>query len=261
MKMNAERKALPGAPQRRNQENLAEQAKELDRQIKAAVKVARHSLTDLGGRLARMKESRLWQFLPGDYRSWEAYARSVLGSGRHSSLYETLTANSLTQGSNPIPPEDVNTMGVKRAALVARLNSEQRTKEICEMAKTEPVMVVRNKVQAVLNQELPPDEQKPMLKLLAINLPEELVLDFEELMEAGVWMEGILDGDDTQSMRAKVFQSMLISFREYMAPELAEGLKYRKAKEGIHDSPAASGQEDFPDEEGGNMFHDEQAHL
>jgi hypothetical protein len=257
MKMNTERKALPDAPQRRNQENLAEQAIQFDRQIKAAVLVARRSVTDLGGLLAQMRESRLWEHLPRHYRGWEDYARSVLGSGGHSILHETLAAFSLTKGAHAIPSEDLNRMGVKRGAQLARLAPEQRTPEIREMAKTEPVMAVRNKVQAVLNQDLPADEQKPMLKLLAINLPEEYVQEFERLMEVGVHMIGIRDGDNTQTMRAKVFHSMLVSFREYMAPELAEALKYMKAKRGLDDSPAASAQ-DFPEEEKENEFPDDE---
>jgi len=258
--MNTERKALPGAPQRRNHENLAEQAIALDRQIKAAVKVARRSVTDLGALLAQMRESRLWEHLPRHYRGWEDYARSVLGSGGHSILHETLAAFSLTKGAHAIPPEDVNTMGVKRAALVARLNPEQRTPEIREMAKTEPVMVLRNKVQAKLNETLPADEQKPMLQLLSINLPQQYVDEFEELMELMVFMYGLRDGDRTQTLRHKAFHAMLQAAREYWAEELSEALKLRKAQEGLGDSPAASAQEDFPEEEEGLDFSDEEAH-
>ena len=72
-----------------------------------------------------------------------------------------------------------------------------------------------------------------MLKLLAIDLPEELVREFEEDMEIGMFMEGIRDGDNTQSMRAKVFHGMLIAFREYYALELAEALKLMEAEAGI----------------------------
>ena len=258
--MKTERKALHGVPQRRNQENLAEQAIQLDRQIKAAVIVARRSVTDLGGLLAQMRESRLWEHLPHHYRGWEDYARSVLGSGGHSILHETLAAFSLTKGAHAIPSEDVNTMGVKRGAQLARLAPEQRTPEIREMAKTEPVMVVRNKVQAVLNQELPADEQKPMLKLLAINLPEELVQEFEELMEVMGHTDGARDGDNSQTIRAKAFKLILIGAQQHWAQELGEALVRMKAEAGVDDSPAAAAQADFPEEEEGLDFSDE-AHL
>ena len=218
MKMTTAKVALKGKGlvSRNAQDNLAQQARELDRQIRSKLKEAQRPLIDLGRLMREMRESGLWKYL--GYRGWEHYVNDVMGSRARSSLHEIVAAYSLTQGSNPIPPEDVNAMGVKRAAQLARLKPEQLTPEIREMAKTEPVMAVRNKVQAVLNQTLPPDEQKPMLKLLAINLPDDYVAMFEELMEIGVYMVGIRDGDNTQTMRAKVFHSMLISFREYMAP-------------------------------------------
>jgi hypothetical protein len=239
------------------QENLVEQARKLHQQIRAKLKEAQRPLIDLGRLMTRMRESGLWKYLPGRYRGWEDYVNDVMGSRARSSLHEIVAAYSLTQGSNPIPPEDVERMGVKRAAQVARLKGEQRTPEIREMAKTEPVMVVRNKVQAVLNQELPADEQKPMLKLLAINLPEETVQRFETLMEVMVYMEGIRDGDNTQTMRAKAFNAMLWSTEQYLAPELAQAEKLRKASEGAYDSPAASAQEDFPEEEEDHEFPDD----
>jgi hypothetical protein len=241
-------------------DNLVKQARarDLDQQIRAKRKEVDPPLIELGRLMARMRESELWKYLPIRYHGWEDYFNDVMGPRSRSTIHEIAAAFSLTEGSNPIPPEDVIRMGRKKAAQIARLKPEQRTPEIREMAKTEPVMVVRNRVQAVLNQELPADEQKPMLKLLAINLPEELVLQFEELMEDGIWMVGIRDGDDTQTMRAKVFGTMLISFQEYMAPELAEGMKHRKAKEGIHDSPAASAQEDSPEEDEGHDFSDDE---
>lgn len=231
------------------QQNLTQQAKQLDREIRAKAKILREDWTELGALLARMKERHLWQHLPGkQYKSFEEYATAAMGQTiSRSRGYELVTAYMLTTGENPIPAEEVKRYGVKRAAEVARLEPEQRTPEIREIATTQPVMVVRNRVQAVLNAELPADEQRPMLKLLAINLPEEYVCEFEELMEVGVWMEGIRDGDNTQTMRAKVFQTMLFSFREYMAQELIDARKYMRAKAGLDDSPAAETEEDFPE--------------
>ena len=247
------------------QQKLAQQAKQIDHRIRAAVKTLRKSFMELGALLARMKDRHLWQYLPGKkFRSFEEYATAALGESiSRSRVYELVTTHMLTEGENPIPGQEVERMGIKRAAEVAKLRPEQRTLEIREMAKTEPVVVVRNKVQAVLNQELPKDEQKPMLKLVAINVPEAYAAEFEEDMEVGTYMEGIRDGDSTQSMRSKVFHAMLIAFREYYAQELSAALKLMKAQGGVHDSPAAEAQEDFPEpDEEGNMFpDDEQARL
>jgi hypothetical protein len=119
------------------------------------------------------------------------------------------------------------------------------------MAKSEPVMAVRNKVQAILNADLPKEEQKPMLKLLAINLPEDYVTEFEEVIELLGHTDGARDGDSTQAIRAKAFKLMLIGAEEYWAQELSAVMVQMKAEAGIHDSPAGEAQEDpdFPDED------------
>jgi hypothetical protein len=237
---------------------LAEEAVQLDRSIRVKAKTLRRDCAELGALLARMRD--LWRYLPGKkFRSFEEYATAALGeSMSHGRAYALISAHMLTEGPYAIPAKEVQLMGIKRAVEVARLSPQQRTPEIVQAAVTEPVMAVRNKVQAMLNQELPKDEQKPMLKLLAINLPEEHVTQFEQLMEVGVWMEGIRDGDNTQTMRAKVFHAMLVSFEEYYAPELCEALKLMKAQGGMHDSPAAEAQEDFPEEEGSRDFEDDE---
>ncbi len=94
----------------------------------------------------------------------------------------------------------------------------------------ETVPVVRRKVQAKLNMNLPTDEQREALVLFAINLPETIRNELEELLEIGIWMEGIRDGDRTQSMRQKFFGVMVIATREYYATELAEATQYKKTR-------------------------------
>jgi hypothetical protein len=248
--------------QRAAQKDLTQQAIELDREIKAAVDGVRRSLTDLGRLLARMKESRLWEHVPGQFRGWEDYMRSVLGSRAHSSLYEAVAAFSLTEGSNPIPLEEVNRMGIKKSAQVARLKPEQRTPEIIQAAVSEPLLSVRNRIQATLNETLPPTEQKPILKLLAINLPEQYVDDFEDLMEIMHYMEGIRDGDRTLTMRSKAFHAMLVATHHYWGPELAQAMILKRRKEALDKSQAATAQGDLPDEDQDDVFPDNgQAHL
>ena len=73
----------------------AKQAQQLDQQIRAAVKAMHRSLTELGRLLAIMKDSELWKYLPGQYRGWEDYAQTIMGSRARSTLYEILAADSL----------------------------------------------------------------------------------------------------------------------------------------------------------------------
>ena len=252
MKMTTAKAALKGkvlAP-RNGQDNLAEQAKQLDRQVRAAVKAAQRSLTELGRLLAQMRELALWEYLPGHYRGWEHYAQAVMGPRARSSLHEILAAYSLTGGAHAIPSEVVNKMGVKRAAQVARLKPEQRTPAIIHAATSQPVTAVKQVVQETLNMELAPDEQKEATQLFAINLPASTVAGLEELMEVGIWMEGIRDGDRTQTMRQKFFGVMIVATREYYAQELAEAMRYKAARGARENGTPQATEEEGAAEEG-----------
>jgi hypothetical protein len=251
MKMTKAKMALKGngLAAGNGRDNLVKQARDLDQQIRAKRKEVDPPLIELGRLMARMRESELWKYLPIRYHGWEDYFNDVMGPRSRSTIHEIVAAYSLTQGSDPITPEDVSRMGVKRAAQLARLHPEDRTPATIRAATTETVMAVRNRVQAVLNQELPADEQKPMLKLLAINLPEDLVDDFEQLMEVLAYTDGARDGDQSLTIRAKSFKLILIGAQQHWAQELAEALKRMKAEAGVNDSPAACAKEDFQEEE------------
>lgn len=223
-----------------------------------AVEISRQTergIANLGQLIAELRENNLWKYDTtkegqGRFASWPEVVQAVVGPMADRKLYELTDCYSLTKGPNPIPAEEVEQYGIKRAVEVARLRPDQRTPEIRKMAKTEPVMLVRNRVQAILNEELPKDQQKPMLKLLAINLPENLVQEFEKLLEVLGHTDGARDGDDTQTIRHKAFNLLLIGAREYWALELADALKRMKAEAAANDSRVAEAQEgeDFPDE-------------
>ena len=260
MKMTKAKMALKGngLAAGNGRDNLVKQARDLDQQIRAKRKEVDPPLIELGRLMARMRESELWKYLPIRYHGWEDYFNDVMGPRSRSTIHEIVAAYSLTQGSDPIPPEDVNRMGVKRAAQLARLHLEDRTPATIRAATTETVMAVRNRVQAVLNQELPEDEKKPMLKLLSLNLPEDLVDEFEELMEVMSHTDGARDGDRAITIRAKAFKLILIGAEQHWAQELAEALVRMRAEAGVDDSPAAAAQAEFAEEEEGLDFSDEQ---
>jgi hypothetical protein len=263
MKMTKAKVALKGKglAAGNGRDNLVKQARDLDQQIRAKRKEVDPPLIELGRLMARMRESELWKYLPIRYHGWEDYFNDVMGPRSRSTIHEIAAAYSLSQGSDPITPEDVNRMGVKRAAQLARLHPEDRTPATIRAATTETVMAVRNRVQAVLNQKLPKDEQGPMLRLLSINLPEDLVDEFEDLMETMSHTDGARDGDRAVTIRAKAFKLILIGAEQHWAQELAEALVRMRAEAGVDDSPAAAAQADSPEEEEGLDFSDEQAHL
>ena len=240
----------------KNELALQAKANQAFEQAMHASQEAEKGFSELARRVAELRDNDLWKHITNRsgtprFHRWTEVAKCLFGGKSDRKYYELIDCHSLTQGDAAIPAEEVQQYGIKRAVEVARLKPEQRTTEIREMAKTERVMVVRNRVQQILNQDLPKDEQKPMLKLLAINLPEEMVAEFEELMEVLGYTDGARDGDTTQAIRVKAFNLLLIAGREYWSMELAQAMKLMKAEAAAHDSPAEEAQEDedFPDDE------------
>jgi hypothetical protein len=224
--------------------DLAEQAQQLDQQIRAAVKAMHRSLTELGALLAIMKDSELWKYLPGRYGGWEDYARTIIGSRARSTLYEVLAAHSLTKGVHAISPRVVNQMGIKRAAQIARLKPMQRTPAVIEIAVNSSLPKVKAVVQEVLNLDLPEEDRREATVLFSRNLPAATANLMEEIELDGQYMEGIRDGDSSVSLRGKLWHYVCVNFRESHKAELAEGRKYREAMEARKENAAPVEEED-----------------
>jgi hypothetical protein len=253
--MNTRPKAAKHDSVSKNEVALQAVANRAFEQAMHASREAEKGLSELARRVAELRDNDLWKHITdrnglARFSRWTEVAKCLYGGKSDRSYYELIDCHSLTQGDAAIPAKEVQQYGIKRAVEIARLRPEQRTPEIRHMAKTEPVMAVRNKVQAILNTDLPKDEQKPMLKLLAINLPEDYVTEFEELIELLGHTDGARDGDSTQAIRAKAFNLMLIGAAEYWAQEIGAVMRQMKAEGAVHDSPASQSQEeqDFPDE-------------
>jgi hypothetical protein len=229
--MNGE--VLPSA---KDKGELLATAKQLDAEIRRECSLVECSVTKLGVLLSKMRQLHLWKYVLDEthktgFRRFDEYVTSVFGSTMgHSRIYDLLAIHGLASGPNPIAPETIERMGRVKATELARLSPEERTPDMLKCCLEETVPVVRRKVQAKLNVNLPTDEQKEATVLFAINLPESTRNELEELLEIGIWMEGIRDGDRTQSMRQKFFAVMVIGTREYYATELAEAMRYKKTR-------------------------------
>jgi len=201
---------------------LAEQAKQLDRQIRAVIEATHRSLTELGAMLFRMRELRLWQHLPGEYTRFEDYVRDVVGPMSRSTLHETVTAYSLIHGSNPIPAAMVNDMGIKKAAELARLEPAERTPELIQAALEERLPIVRKKVQDRINEKLPPDERKEVKVAFVRHFAPSVIQQYDDFMRVAIWMEGIRDTDRTLTLEEKVLLALIADFRANFSEELED---------------------------------------
>ncbi len=223
-------------PPAKDKRELLERGKELDAEIRRECSLVQHSVTKLGALLSKMRQLHLWKYVSDKthktgFRRFDEYVTSVLGSTMgHSRIYDLLAIHGLASGPNPIAPETIERMGRVKATELARLSPEERTPDMLKCCLEETVPVVRRKVQAKLNMNLPTDEQREATVLFTINLPESTRNELEDLLEIGIWMEGIRDGDRTQSMRQKFFGVMVIATREYYATELAQAVQYKKTR-------------------------------
>jgi hypothetical protein len=229
------------------------QARQLDHEIRAVVLDARKSFVKLGQLIAKMRERQLWTHLldregKQKYRSLEDYVMSAVGPMARGKYFQIIAAHSLTEGENAIPATTVERMGPVKAAEVARLEPKDRTPDIIEAATKEPVGVVRNKVQAKLNESLPLEETREPTRLVSINLAESVANAFEDLIELMTFMAGIRDSDNSQTMRTKAVGAMIIATQNYFSEELAVAEKYKAAQEGINEcnsaQPFADGKEE-----------------
>jgi len=237
---------------------LQQEANKLFAEAKKKARVLEESFLEVAKITYGLKKDSLWKYVTDAngkhrFRQWTEVLDAVLGRMSRKRAYDLLACFELTQGPDPIADSEIRKMGISRAAQVGRLEPEQRTPAIRQMAKTRPVMEVRNEVQKILNRDLPKHEQKPMLKLVAMNLPADIAEELEELIEVMGYTDGARDGDTSLAIRAKAVQLIIIGAEEYWAQELSEGLKRMRAAAGKDASPAAEGEDwsDFPDQEDG----------
>jgi hypothetical protein len=209
------------------------EAQQLDREIRSQWKSAEQSITKVAKLLNKMRESQFWQHLSGrHYRSFHEYVESVTGAElSRSRMFELLAAHGLTEGENPVPAKDVDKLGIKKAAQLARLEPNQRTAEIVRKAVNSSLREVTRAVEEKINETLLPEEQCEPTILFARNYPATVVARFEDLEERAIWMEGIRDGDTALSLRAKFMVALVANFEANFAEELKEADKYGEAME------------------------------
>ena len=111
------------------------------------------------------------------------------------------------------------------------------------MALEKPLATFRNVVAVKRNQELPPDQQRPLIRMFTALLPIGVWAELEELLDDMQYMEGLRDGDETWSQRQKAVHALIEAGRNYYAAELEEARQYKAALEGMESSPAAEAQE------------------
>jgi hypothetical protein len=193
-----------------------------------------------------MGDERLWKDL--GFPSFDDYITKIHRefAKSRSKAFNLLAVYQLTKGDNAIPAEMVDRMGQKKAVELTRLQPHQRTPDVIAVALTQPLSKVRNVVTARRNETLPPHEQKPMVRMFALLLPEDTCDELNELLDEMEYAEGVRDGDMTRTLRQKAMDAIVKGARLFYQQELAEAAEYRAAKEAFD---ARTGVEADEDEE------------
>ena len=154
-----------------------------------------------------------------------------LGPIRKSKFYEMTAAAELTKGDNPVSEEDIQTMGVKKAAALARVPAEMRTKKLVEMAKSKPLTEVTYTVQELLNRDVPVTERKEPTMLFSRTLACTTVAKLERLERLGVRMPKFANADRSVSLVSQFWDMVETVMWERYHTELTTAEKILKAEE------------------------------
>jgi hypothetical protein len=215
-------------------------AQKLHTEILASVRTAMAStkkpLVKIASLLTKMKESELWQRVKDPthaqgFSDFQSYKQAVIASFGQSRFYEILSTHELTQGKSPVSDSDIEKMGLKKAAEVAKLNPEQRTKEIVELATKAPLAKVKQRVREVLNKHLPQDLKKEYTVSFVRSMTPSIVARYEALEANGVWLEGICDHDPTMTAKQKLLLAVIVNFEATHGEQLLQAEQKRLAAE------------------------------
>jgi hypothetical protein len=217
-------------------QELTTMAAEHDSNLALAVSQLSQSIVEIGKELAIMQDDKLslYRYVKdpksdgdnrGCFRSWRDYARFRLGKMSTSKMYEYLSASMLTHGKKPLNSHDVEELGIKRAAQIARLPESKRTKKLVKEAKEQSVAEVKQAVDELLT---PESERKAHLVPLTLGLPQEVVDLIADVERGGEWLEHVRDNDRTWTLRAKLWHQVWWEFFDNHREELKAAEQFKE---------------------------------
>jgi hypothetical protein len=222
-----------------DEQEQAEAAKRLDVKIRLEWQASERSLVKVAGSFTKMRDEKLWLRLVDigtkkAYKRFEDYVTAVTGNRiARSKLYELLSIWGLTQGADALDPKDVEEMGPKNAAEIARLDAKDRTPEVVEKAKKESTRKLKKLVQEKLNEKLAPEERKDPTFMFARNLDEPTIELIEQVEHDLIWCDFVRNGDKSVSQLVKAWNLVWAGF--VISAEgkklMDEGRDYREAME------------------------------
>lgn len=220
------------------QEELEAEAQEHDLKLTTALAHLDKSLFAVACEVEFIRSKHLYRYIKnpetdGDNRGcfgdWTEYARVKLGNMSSARMYELLSAKTLACGINAVQPEEIEELGIKKSAQLARLPEKKRTPQLIQQAKHQSVKEVTKHVNRMLDEEKPEAERKEKLVALNIGLPQVTIDLINEVERDGMFLDAIRDGDKTLSLRAKLWHAVFWFFKDSHREELEQASERREA--------------------------------
>lgn len=157
------------------------------------------------------------------YVSLEEYIYDLTeGQVSKSKLYQSIDLYQLTQGPNALTDEDVAEMPVQNACLLRRLRPERRTPDIVEAAKKTSKREFPAKLQAKLNEYLPPQQQKTPRVDFFLKLHPTVAGKLEETIKRFTYLPVVRDGDQGLTLQENAIYAICNAAEQFASEDLAE---------------------------------------
>jgi hypothetical protein len=207
-------------------------AAEHDANLALAVSTLSQSVVEIGKELAIMRDDELWRYVrdpkaEGAFLTWRDYARYRLGTMSTSKMYDYLSAASLIHGEKPMEAVEVERLGVKKSAQIARLPEKKRTKKLLKQIEDASVSSTKAIVEAILASDVAGEEPKARLVPFNIALPQEVIDLIEQVEHDGQFLETVRDNDRTWTLRAKLWHQVWWYFLDEHQEDLKAAAFYR----------------------------------
>jgi hypothetical protein len=220
--------------------SLAVEATKLDEQLKAqwaevtaAIGTVNKASIRFGKLCEEIRAKQLHRFVPkpGSRKSFVSFAEYIFdrtnGEVSKGTVYVAIELYKLTQGPHALTEEDVARMPVHNACLLGRLKPGQRTPDIVEAAKKTSKREFPAKVQAKLNEYLPPEQQRMPRVDFFRKLHPTVATKLEETIERFTHLPVVRDGDRGLTLQEKAIYAICNAAEQFASEDLAAEEPYR----------------------------------
>lgn len=204
---------------------LATEAAAVDRQLREQWVHWKRQARVIGSLFKTILDKQLHRYVrkPGSrkgYQRFDEYVADVTGGMANSTIWVFMRIHQLTEGSNPLPPEEVDAMPQQNAYELTKLKPEQRTAALIRKAIETPTRKFKAEVENIKNADLPAEKRKPVFVDIHEHWPIELVEMFEETVTDFSLLPVVRDGDREMAIRHKAIMTILICARIHASDEV-----------------------------------------